>query len=124
MTVLSDLKASAPADMERRIQNVLEMHVGIANGIKLPDILRHIYLSPTETNRRNTRDAIHTMRKRGILIGSTNQAGYFMISSLIEGEYVIDTEFTPRIADLSETTQILKRGLREQYGDAVQAQLL
>jgi len=75
-------------------------------------------------NERQVRLAISALRKQGVLIGSTNTDGYFLCASLREYEFVRDSEFKSRIADLSETVRILDRAAREAFGEGYQPGLL
>jgi hypothetical protein len=113
-----------PYGLDDAILKILEKRIGEENAIKkqgLLEILGLVGFSGIEE--RLVRLSIASMRKKGILIGSSNTFGYFMCGSRADYEKVRNNEFMSRVIDILETVRIMDRASREKFGEGYQVAL-
>lgn len=82
-----ELIAQMPAGIERAMLRCLSYHVGKANAVSKPDLLKSLKQSGFAVHERQARQTIEDLRNAGHLIGSSSgDGGYFIIGTMDEYE--------------------------------------
>jgi DNA-binding transcriptional regulator PaaX len=125
MSAIDDLIRNLPAGLDRAVLRVLSFHVGRGQAISRQDLLADLHQLGFRVHERAARAQISQLRKAGHLICSAGgvNGGYWLGDDRAEVEEFINTEITPRIADLAETRSALQAAVREKWGEATQPSL-
>ena len=115
-----EILSSMPVGLDRAVLSILSQREGMDAAIKKHDMMQLLRNMGFKADERQVRLAISRLRKIGHIIGSTNQAGYFMCSSRKEWAFVKDTEFLAKVGDIMDTIRTLDESARERWGDGYQ----
>ena len=112
--------SSLPIGLERAVLGILSKRVGVQNAVKkgeLTALLSDVGFKVKDE--RHIRLVISKLRKDGVLIGSTNTDGYWMIADMKEFA-LVKAELLSRVKDIVETTDIMEKSAKAQFGDGWQ----
>lgn len=106
-----------PMGLEKAILKVLLFHEGEMDGIFKNDLIVELSkIGFSVVDERQIRIAIYNLRQQGVLIGSSSEHGYYMISDLKEFEKFAADEYQKKIDDMNETLRLLRAKARERFG--------
>lgn len=105
---------------------LLSMQRGRNNALGRDHLLARLRGFGLNVTEREMRQAIHDLRRQGHLICSAagEDGGYYKAASLVEVDDFFLRELDAKIADMSETRKAMKAAARQQFGDAVQVQMI
>jgi hypothetical protein len=120
------IKLEIPMGLEGDLLRILNGHCGKARKIGGAALLAQVRLSGVKVSERVFRYAIHELRRDGYLICSMpgDDGGYWLACSLDEFTEFIEREIHPKAMDLLETEKVMRSAARQQFGEAVQIQLI
>jgi hypothetical protein len=118
--------AEMPAGLERAMLRVLSFHTGKAHAIGRNAIVRDLQRVGLYASERQARQCIHDLRRGGHLICSApgENGGYYLAADLAEFREFCDRELHPKAMDMLETESAMKAAARQQFGEAVQPQMI
>ena len=115
-----------PVGLDRAMLRVLFFHHGKAAAIGRTALVQALKQEAFDVSERQARQCIHDLRRERYLICSApgEDGGYYMAASLEEFQEFCQRELHPKAMDMLETESAMKEGARQQFGEAVQLQMI
>ena len=115
-----------PVGLDRAMLRVLFFHLGRENAVGRTALVEALGKMGFDVSERQARQCIHDLRRGRYLICSApgEDGGYYMAASLDEFREFCERELHPKAMDMLETESAMKEGARQQFGEAVQLQMI
>jgi hypothetical protein len=115
-----------PIGLEDAILFILSYHHGRKRAIGRSGLVWVLKQQGHSVGERPMRECIKQLRRQGHLICSMpgEDGGYYLAETLAEFQKFDQEEFGAKIADMNETRQALLKAARQQFGEAVQMELI
>ena len=125
-TVYERLIAEMPVGLERALLRAISYHTGKGHAIGRNALVRDLQRLGVCVSERQARQCIHDLRRAGHLICSApgEDGGYYLAASLEEFREFCDRELHTKAMDMLETESAMKAAARQQFGEAVQPQMI
>lgn len=108
-----DIQATAPADLDCRVYDVLCLHTGKNNRITRRDLWKAIAGHPPPANftngtlDRQIREAVARLQKHYPILASSGEGGYFMAGSQDEAAAYV-AELRSRVTKLADKARLIE----------------
>lgn len=118
MTKKENQLIEIPPGLSAHVARMLSSHIGRSQAILGEELTRRLHSIYPRLDQRVVREAIHQLRRDGILICAAPGAsgGYYVASSWSELEEFATRELRSRAMDLLETEKKLLRSAERQFG--------
>jgi hypothetical protein len=115
-----------PPGLERGLLRVMSFHVGRRQALGRMEVVAELRKVGYAVSERQARQCIHAQRRAGHLICSApgEEGGYYLAADLAEFREFCERELHPKALDMLETESAMKAAAKEQFGEAVQGQLI
>ena len=114
-----------PPDLDLAIMTILSFHTSSRNPI--PRTRLCSALTEFRISDRHVRDRIKSLRRSGHLIGSlsSDNGGYYIITSPTELQEFLNREYLAKINDMRQTVDAMTKSASQRWGpDSIQPKLL
>ena len=107
-----------PRGVERAVLTALSTRVGFKNAIGRQSLVSAVIRQGVDARERVVREAIKTLRRRGVLICSAAgvDGGYYLAASRVEYEEFRKMEYAGKIKDMSETMRAMDEAAGRAFG--------
>jgi predicted DNA-binding transcriptional regulator YafY len=115
-----------PVGLDRALLRILSFHPGREKSVGGRDLRSLAAVSGFRVPERTLREAIKQLRRKGHLICSApgEEGGYYLAANLAEFQEFARMEYEAKIADMSETLNVMRKAAVQQFGEGVQMGLL
>jgi predicted DNA-binding transcriptional regulator YafY len=115
-----------PVGLDRALLRILSFHPGREKAVGGSDLRSLAAVSGFRVQERTLREALKQLRRQGHLICSApgENGGYYLAANMAEFQEFARMEFEGKIADMSETLNVMRKAAVQQFGEGVQMGLL